>query len=57
MIKLENYKFGYKLNNKLLPVKTHELCYLDNKSESSTHSPEKLVHKQPHQEQTSTRPL
>ena len=34
MIKLENYKFGYKLNNKLLPVKTHQLCYLDNKNES-----------------------
>ena len=34
MIKLENYKFGYKLYNKLLHVKTHELCYLDNKSES-----------------------
>ena len=34
MIKLENCKFGYKLNNKLLPIKTHELCYLDNKSES-----------------------
>ena len=34
MIKLENCKFGYKLNNKLLPIKTHELFYLDNKSES-----------------------
>ena len=34
MIKLKNYKFGYKLNNKLLPMKTHELCSLDNKNES-----------------------
>ena len=34
MIKLENYKFGYKLDNNLLPTKTTELCYLDNKSNS-----------------------
>ena len=34
MIKLENYKFGYKLNNNLLPTKTNELCYLDNNSQS-----------------------
>ena len=34
MIKLENYKFGYKLNNNLLPLKTRSLCYLDNESHS-----------------------
>ena len=34
MIKLENYKFGYKLNNNLLPLKTRDLCYLDNESHS-----------------------
>ena len=34
MIKLENFQFSYKLNNNLLPVKTTELCYLDNKSNS-----------------------
>ena len=34
MIKLENCKFGYKLNNNLLLVKTKELCYLDSKSKS-----------------------
>ena len=34
MIMLENYKFGYKLVNKILPTKTQQLCYLDNKNES-----------------------
>ena len=34
MILLENYKFGYKLVNKILPAKTQSLCYLDNKNES-----------------------
>ena len=34
MIKLENYKFGYKLSNNLLPSKTKELCYLENMSHS-----------------------
>ena len=34
MIKLENYKFGYKAKNKLLPKKTQELCYLDSNNES-----------------------
>ena len=34
MIKLENYKFGYKLNNNLLPSKTKKLCYLDSESHS-----------------------
>ena len=34
MIKLENYKFGYKLKYNLLPTKTQELCYLDDKNES-----------------------
>ena len=31
---IENYKFGYKLVNKILPTKTQQLCYLDNKNES-----------------------
>ena len=34
MIMLENYKFGYKLVNKILPTKTQQLCYLDNKNEN-----------------------
>ena len=34
MIMLENYKFSYKLVNKILPTKTQQLCYLDNKNES-----------------------
>ena len=34
MIKLENYKFGYKLNNNLLKSKTKKLCYLDSESHS-----------------------
>ena len=34
MIKLENYKFGYKLINKILPIKTQQLCYLDDKNKS-----------------------
>ena len=34
MIKLENYKFGYKLKYNLLPKKTQELCNVDNKNES-----------------------
>ena len=34
MIKLENCKFGYKLDNNLLPVKTKEICFLDDKCNS-----------------------
>ena len=34
MIKLENDKFGYKLINKILPIKTQQLCYLDDKNKS-----------------------
>ena len=34
MIKLENYKFGYKLKNKLLFIKTQEICYIDNNNKS-----------------------